>query len=93
MYVCACPQLKPLEMKNLLGDSNNDYKLSLLLMGLTSFSREGGIMTFSITTTHCMISLLLYRCTGFQCIIGMLYIVGLISTSRCCLLFVEGKTK
>lgn len=94
LYVYTCPQLKPLEMKNLVGDSNNHYKLSLLLMNLTSFSREGGITTFSITTTHCMISLLLlYCCTCFQCIIGILYIVGLLPTSRCCLLFVEGKTK
>lgn len=55
MYLCASPQLSPLEMKNLVGSNDSDYKFNLLLIGFTSVSREGGTVTFPIVT-NCMIS-------------------------------------
>lgn len=55
MYLCTSPQLSPLEMKNLVGSNDSDYKFNLLLIGFTSVSREGGTVTFPIVT-NCMIS-------------------------------------
>lgn len=62
MYLCTSPQLSPLEMKNLVGSNDSDYKFNLLLIGFTSVSREGGTVTFPnklqfvFFVTNCMIS-------------------------------------